>query len=165
MIKILLSLFLIAWFESINAQNKIDRVNFSMQYPSEWRVDTKDEDYDPDALFSIDSPDGENMIMFVIFDIAANTAVIMKEQIKVFTDLLIKKPEISHFDTWGKYNGSGTTLKGKLMGVFKGVVRIFVYTDETKTMTVVEQFYDKNYEVLKKDYDFMSSTFQFKTSK
>jgi hypothetical protein len=149
---------------SSHAQQTIDRDSFSLQYPAKWTIDTKDEDYDPDALFSLDAPDGENMIMFVIFDMAMDTADLMKEQVKAFTAELIKKPMITHFDTWGKYKGSGKLLKGKLMGVFKGFVRIFVYTEESRTMIVVEQCYDSAYEKLKPDYELISSTFQFKKS-
>jgi hypothetical protein len=164
--KILLTaLFLLSITVNSYAQKTIDRDSFSVKYPDQWAIDTKDEDYDADALFSIDAPDGENMIMFIIFSMAIDTAELMSEQVKAFTAELIKKPEITHFDTWGKYKGSGTILKGKLMGVFKGFVRIFVYGDEHKTMIVVEQCYDKAYETLKKDYDLMSSSFQFKGSK
>jgi hypothetical protein len=144
------------------AQKKIDREGFSMKYPTGWTIDTTDEDYDPDALFSLDSPDGDNMIMFVIYDMALDTAELMKNQEKAFTAELLKKPEISYFNTWGKYKGSGKILSGKLMGVYKGFVRIFIYTDGKKTLTVVEQCFDKGYEGLKKDYELMASSFEFK---
>ncbi|HET6994946.1 MAG TPA: hypothetical protein VFI06_08180 [Chitinophagaceae bacterium] len=161
--KILFTLAAILCLSFISqAQKKIDREGFSMQYPQGWTIDTADEDYDADALFSLDSPDGDNMIMFVIYDMALDTADLMKEQVTAFTAELLKKPVISHFNTWGKYKGSGKILKGKLMGVYKGFVRIFIYTDGKKTMTVVEQCFDKAYEELKKDYDLMASSFEFK---
>jgi hypothetical protein len=164
--KILLSaLLLLSITVTSQAQKTINRDSFSVKYPEKWIIDTKDEDYDPDALFSIDAPDDENMIMFILFSMALDTADLMNEQVKAFTAELIKTPEITRFDTWGKLKGSGTLLKGKLMGVFKGFVRIFVYGDDHKTMIVVEQCYDKAYETLKKDYDLISSSFQFKGSK
>jgi len=146
----------------ISAQVKIDREGFSMKYPSGWTIDTADEDYDADALFSIDSPNGENMIMFVIYDMALDTADLMKKQVDAFTAELLKKPEISHFNSWGQYKGSGEVLKGKLAGVYKGAVRIFIYTDGKKTLTVIEQFNDKDFEALKKDYEQMAASFTFK---
>jgi len=42
------------------------------------------------------------------------------------------------------------------------VVRIFVYETPYKTMLVVEQYYEKDYEKLKKDYDLISTSFSFK---
>jgi len=161
--KILITLLLACCFSFVNhAQNKIDREGFSMKYPSGWAIDTADEDYDADALFSIDSPNGENMIMFVIYDMSLDTADLMQKQVDAFTAELLKKPEISHFNNWGKYKGSGKVLKGKLAGVYKGAVRIFIYTDGKKTLTVIEQFNDKDYEGLKKDYELMASSFAFK---
>jgi len=133
-----------------------------MQYPAGWAIDTADEDYDADALFSINAPNGESMVMFVIYDMALDTADLMKKQEDAFTAELLKKPAISHFNSWGRYKGSGKVLKGKLMGIYKGFVRIFIYTDGKKTLTVIEQCSDKDYEGLKKDYELMASSFEFK---
>jgi len=146
------------------AQEKqsIKREAFSLQYPEGWTIDTEDEDYDPDALFSLDSPDEENMVMFIIFDMAVDADELMQEQINAFTAELIKKPTVTKFDTWGKFKGKGTMLSGKLMGVFKGAVRIFVYSEEERTMLVVEQYYDKAIGKLKKDYDLIANSFKFK---
>lgn len=150
--------------QTLLAQEKktISREAFSLQYPGEWTIDTEDEDYDPDALFSLDSPDGENMIMFIIFDMAVDADELMNEQVKAFSEQLIKKPAVATFNTWGKFKGKGTMLSGKLMGVFKGAVRIFVYSEEERTMLVVEQYYDKAIDKLKKDYDLIANTFKFK---
>lgn len=163
--KLLFTILLISGLPFINyAQHKIDREGFSMQCPAGWAIDTADEDYDADALFSIDSPDGENMIMFVIYDMALDTADLMKKHEEGFTAKLLKNPAVTRFSSWGRYKGSGKILKGKLMGVLKGTVRIFIYTDGKKTMTVIEQYYDKTYEELKQGYELMASSFEFKKS-
>lgn len=162
---LVLSVALLLLTTIINAQGpqtrNIERDSFSLKYPADWKIDTEDEDYDPDNLFSIDSP-GDNMIMFMIFNVAMDKDELLKVQTEAFSSSLIKKPEISEFNTWGNYNGTGRILKGKLLGVFKGFVRIFIYNDLHKTMVVVEQCYDKDYEKLKKDYDLISSSFAFK---
>lgn len=140
----------------------IQRDGFSLSYPADWKIDTEDEDYDPDALFSIDSPDGENMIMFIIFTAAVDPDDLLEAQVDAFSGELVKNPGITTFDSWGKYKGKGKLLKGKLLGVFSGFVRIFVYGDEHKTMLVVEQCYDKAYAAgLKKDYDLIAASFSF----
>src|SRR5258705_8690828 len=92
--KILLPvLFLLSITITSQAQKTINRDSFSLKYPEKWEIDTKDEDYDADAMFSIDAPD-DNMIMFVIFSMALDTADLMNEQVKAFTSELIKNPEI-----------------------------------------------------------------------
>lgn len=148
-----------------NAQNQhinIHRDSFSLKYPSDWKIDTEDEDYDPDNLFSIDSPDDENMVMFIIFNVPVDKDELLQSQLEAFSSQLIKKPEITEFSKWGNYEGTGKILKGKLLGVFKGFVRIFIYSDPHKTMLVIEQCYDKDYEKLKKGYDLVSSSFNFR---
>ena len=161
----LLSTALLLLTGVINAQtlhtNNIQRDSFSLKYPSDWKIDTEDEDYDPDNLFSIDSPD-DNMVMFMIFNVPVDKDELLKAQLEVFSSELIKKPEITEFSKWGNYDGTGKILKGKLLGVFKGFVRIFVYADSHKTMLVIEQCFDKDYEKLKKGYDLISSSFNFK---
>ena len=159
--KVSLIILAILWLQSGNAQTKIDRDSFSLQYPSNWRIDTEDEDYDPDAFFSLESPD-DNLVMFMIFNVPVDKDELLNAQLEAFSSQVIKKPEITEFNRWGDYYGTGKILKGKLLGVFKGVVRIFVYETPYKTMLVVEQYYEKDYEKLKKDYDLISTSFSFK---
>lgn len=139
----------------------IKRDSFSLKYPSAWKIDTEDEDYDPDALFSLDAPDGDNMIMFMIFNVPLDPDELLNEQVKAMSEQVVKNPQVTTLTQWGNYKGKGKKLSGKLLGVFKGFVRIFVYTDDHKTMLVVEQCYDKAYETLKKDYDVIESSFRF----
>jgi hypothetical protein len=139
----------------------IKRDSFSLQYPSNWTIDTKDEDYDPDALFSIDAPDENSMIMFMIFTTPLDAEELVAAQVDAFSSELLKNPEISSITSWGNYKGTGKILRGKIMGVFKGFVKIFVYGDEHKTMLVVEQCYDKIYDQLKKGYELIASSFKF----
>jgi hypothetical protein len=155
--------FLFAATGQLNAQEltTIKRDSFSLKYPSAWTVDTKDEDYDPDALFSLDAPDGDNMIMFMIFNVELDAEELMNEQVKAMSEQVVKNPQVTSFTQWGNYKGMGKKLSGKLLGVFKGFVRIFVYSDGHKTMLVVEQCYDKAFETLKKDYEVIESSFRF----
>ncbi len=149
---------------SLAQDRSIKRDSFSLKYPADWHIDTADTDYDPDALFSIDSPDGESFIMFIIYDIAMDQDDILEAQVKEFTAQLMKKPTITTFDSWGKYKGKGKLMKGKIAGVYKGFVKIFVYADEHKSMLVVEQGYDEDLPALEKAYGLISSTFRFTTN-
>lgn len=165
MIKLLLPaitlLFSIAGYQ-LQAQEHqtIRRDSFSLKYPAGWTIDKEDEEYDPDAFFSLDSPDDENMIMFMI-STPIDADVMLDAQVDAFTAGLVKKAEITSFTKWGKYNGQGKLLKGKLLGTFDGFVRIFVHTTEHKTLLVVEQCYDKAWTTLEKDYELMRSSFTF----
>lgn len=77
--------------------NTISRDSFSLQYPASWKIDVADPDYDPDALFSIDAPDGENMIMFFVFNMPLDPDEMLNEQVKNYTETIMKTPEIVNF--------------------------------------------------------------------
>lgn len=144
---------------------QIKRDSFSVKYPTGWTIDTEDPDYDPDALFSFDSPDGNNMIMFIIMGMTIDPDEMLEQQVTEFQKQLIKKPEITPFTQWGNYTGKGKILRGKLMGVLKGFVRIFVYTDNGKAMLVVQQCYDDDFKTLEKDYTLIEQSFRFTSDK
>jgi len=61
-------LFLDEEHAEIASPNTLVREGFILQYPSNWTIDTRDDDYDPDHYFSIESP-GSSLIVFVIVDI------------------------------------------------------------------------------------------------
>lgn len=141
----------------------IDRDSFSVKYPSTWSIDTKDEDYDPDALFSLDAPAEGATMMFMIFDSVIDTDDMLKAQEEAMTKEVIKKPtSITKFDSWGNYKGKGILIKGKILGVLKGQVKIFIYTDEHKSMLVMEQIYDSDLPVTGKEFEQIAMLFKFK---
>lgn len=144
---------------------KIVRDSFSISYPAGWTIDKEDPDYDPDALFSFDSPDGNNMIMFIIMNVPIDAEEMLNQQVTEFQKQLIKNPETTEFTQWGRYTGKGKMLKGKLLGLQKGFVRIFVYTDDDKAMLMVQQCYDDDFVTLKKDYELMEQSFRFSSDK
>jgi hypothetical protein len=161
--KLLLPLILLLTAQFTFAQEikTINREGFTLNYPATWAIDLEDEDYDPDRLFSFDAPDGESMIMFMLFDEGIDEDTMMKYQVEAFSEM-IDDVEIKNFDTWGNYKGTGKILSGKLMGLFEGSVRVFVRNEENRTMLVVEQYFTKNYDKLKKDFLTFSSSMRLK---
>jgi len=140
----------------------ITRDSFSLKYPEKWKIDKEDPDYDPDALFSIDAPDEQNMIMFFIFNTVLDTDEMLSEQIKALSESLLKNPEITDFTDWGKYKGKGKILKGKFLGAYKGYIRLFFYADDHKSMLVMEQVYDSIKDDVKADLKAIIDSFTFK---
>lgn len=142
----------------------INRDSFSLKYPDTWAIDKTDEDYDPDALFSLDSEKEEGAsVMFMIFSLPLDAEDMLDQQVKAMTKGLIKNPtSITDFDTWGNLKGKGKIIKGKLMGIFKGQIRLFMYTDESKSMLVMEQFYDADAEKVAANFVSIANSFKFK---
>ena len=140
----------------------ITRDSFSLKYPEKWKIDKEDPDYDADALFSIEAPDGENMIMFFVFNTVIDSDVMLTEQIKSLSESVLKNPEITNFTDWGKYMGKGKVLKGKFSGIYKGYISLFVYADKHKSMLVMEQVYDSATPEVKAEVKSIIDSFTFK---
>ena len=140
----------------------IDRDSFSLKYPEKWKIDKEDPDYDPDALFSIDAPDDQNMIMFFLFNMVIDADDMLDEQVKAMSGSVLKNPEVTEFNEWGKYKGKGKILKGKFLGVFKGTIRLFFYADDYKSMLVMEYVYDSATDDTKKEMKGIADSFSFK---
>jgi hypothetical protein len=140
----------------------ISRDSFSLKYPEKWKIDKEDSDYDPDALFSIDAPDDQNLIMFFVFNTVIDADEMLTEQVKALSESLLKNPEISDFTDWGRYKGKGKILKGKFLGTFKGHIRLFFYADKHKSMLVMEQVYDSATEDVKAELKSIIDSFTFK---
>lgn len=160
---LLLLCFLLFMIPGISQENiNIKREGFSLVYPSTWTIDTADPDYDPDALFTLESPDGNCMAMFIIMDMFIENDEMLNAQVKEFKSQLIKKPTSeTPFTAWGNLTGKGMVLKGKLMGVFPGTVRIFTWTDKERSMVVIEQHFDDDFIKLREDYKLIESSFKF----
>ena len=148
----------------VQAQQKIDREGFSVKYPDSWGIDLEDEDYDPDALFSLDSYKAEGAsIMFMIYDGPMDADEMLAAQVKGMTKELIKNPtSITSFNTWGKLQGKGKKINGKMLGEFEGYVRLFIYTDNNKSMIILEQAYDSDTKTVGKDFISIANSFVFK---
>ena len=148
-----------------NAQDviTIDRDSFSFTYPANWTIDKEDEDYDPDALFSIDSPEEGATIMFMIFSMPIDADLMLDEQEKAMKSGFIKKPTaIKSFDKWGKYSGKGRIIEGKILGIFKGHVKLFMYNDANKSMLVMEQLYNADTGKFSSAMNAIADSFRFK---
>ncbi len=116
------------------------RKAFEFNYPASWSVDEKDEDFDPDHRFSINSSE-RSFVRFVIFDPEndpSNTLSIMSKGYEKNMPGATK----TEFNQWGAHEGHGVMLQGKLQSVFKAMVRIFAFNDCHKTFVIVEYIPD-----------------------
>ena len=155
--------FFIGMFEQekeadIKKQKEIIRPNFRVKYPTNWTIDTADEDYDPDRLFSIESP-GNSLTMFIIFDAETSPKENIENQINAHVPKLLKNPERIPFTNWGQYIGEGIELKGKILGLYQGGVRIFSYSTKIKSFIIVEFSYEEDLKQVKPGLELIELTF------
>lgn len=156
----LASLFATEKPAAIGTPKAFARAAFRFEYPGNWRVDEADEDYDPDHLFSIGSP-GSCNVTFVVFDSATSAQDSVDAQVEAFVPKMIRNPAREAFAEWGRFEGVGVKLRGKVLGFQDGWVRIFAHEDEPAdlTFTVVEFCYDEDAKHVQPGYDLIERTF------
>src|SRR5262245_53949127 len=95
----------------VRATKSIVRERFRLEYPGNWTIDVEDEDYDPDHLFSIDSP-GSCHVSVIVYDAAIPAEQCVAAQVRSFVPKLVKDPVQTPFTRWGAYDGAGNRLAG-----------------------------------------------------
>ena len=146
----------------LHAQNtKVDRPAYTFSYPSEWKMDTDDVDYDPDSYFAIDI-DENNLVLFFIMD-QVDMQEIVDAQQDALTRAVMENPEkISQFKKWGAYTGVGKMMRGRLPGTAAATIRIFAHNFKDKTLLVILQCHDADLERIGKGLKLVEESFILK---
>jgi hypothetical protein len=134
------------------------RTAFRFDYPATWTVDEKDKDYDPDHMFTIDASVG-GMVTVVIFDAVIDPAKTLSTNVKM-QEKNIPGATKTEFKQWGRYDGAGMTLQGKVLGVAKSTYRIFVFNASEKTFLITELIPDDEEQQLAPGFRAVEETFQ-----
>jgi hypothetical protein len=139
----------------------IARPAFVFTRPGNWQIDTKDTDYDPDHMFSVDSP-GQSFVMFFVADGDLDPATAVDEHVKMQTSKVMKDATQTPLTTWGSHSGSGILLTGKQLGMMSGTIRIFAFREHDKTYTLIESTYDEDRASVQPGFDLIAQTFRVK---
>ena len=127
----------------VAAPKRIQRQHFSLEYPGNWAIDVKDSDYDPDHHFSIDSP-GDSTIMFLIAVGDLDPGDALEQHVAAQLKSTIKGAKRTPFDRYGSFHGQGAHLKGKVLGMVPGALRIFCFRSGDRTFQITELVYDED---------------------
>lgn len=136
-----------------------DRDRFTLQYPSNWKIDTEDEDYDPDQMFFIESP-GAAFVLFVIMDWESDIEENIQEQVDAFSKFL-GSPEKSEFRTWGEFSGLGAKMTGRVLGI-ETTVKVFSYSEDEASFIIVMQYPEEDLSYLSAGFDLIENSFSLK---
>ena len=143
--------------------HEINRKGFRLKYPGNWTIDTKDEDYDPDHLFTIESP-GSSFTMMIITPEPTDPADDIRSMVDAYVPKLLKDPRRTPFTKWGAYLGRGVELRGRVMGINRGGLRIFAHASPTVSFTVVELYFDDDLTMVKPGLQLIASSFSLRES-
>jgi len=159
------SLLILAMISAAGCRNKdagppksFVRPAFKFDYPAGWAVDDKDKDYDPDHMFSIDASTGA-MIMFVIFEPGIEPATALAKMVTQQEKQLPRAAK-ADFSRWGKFDGVGTELRGKLLSVSPTTIRIFAFQMAGKTFVITELIPDDEKAALDSGFRMIQDSFE-----
>lgn len=123
---------------NIKAPKTLKRAHFTLDYPRNWKIDKKDPDYDPDYMFSIDSP-GNSYVMFIMGHAVTDPEKNIAEYVIAFNKLF-EKPTMKAFKYYGKLSGRGVHMEGVIMGEPTEVRLFSTYEKEAgKSIIIIEQ--------------------------
>lgn len=139
----------------------LQRAGFELKYPGNWKIDTEDVDYEPDHNFMLESP-GSAYASIAIYDIELDP----KETVETMIDSSLKKVVMgarrSQFQQWGQYKGYGVELKGRIIGVARGGIRVFVHSKNGQSFSVIEQYMDDDVNRSKPGHQLLEKSFRLK---
>lgn len=120
----------------------LETSGYRLKYPKDWRVDAESSGYDLEYHFTIDSS-GESQITFEFFEWEPGfeTEDILRNTLHAFDGVAIQTMSRSDFNRWGKHEGHGRHLKGKILGIIPGGCRIFVSRSGNRGFLIAEFYH------------------------
>ncbi len=141
----------------------IDRTNFTLKYPAAWHEGTEDGDYKADTNFSIKGPEKkETYVQFNIADKAADTQKLLDSFRADLDGPAITTLSSSKLTEWGDHKGIGIHLKGKILDVAPGGIKLFVFNSDKHNVLVIEYYFSSELKDLQADLDYISKNFTVK---
>ncbi len=137
----------------------IDREGFTVQYPGNWSIDTDDPDYDPDALFSIDTA-GNCFVMFHLWNHEIDLTEATAGQVREFSEML-SGTTVTDFTTWGSFEGDGKQIKGTFI-ILPTTVRAFAYSKGERSFLASEFCYDEDSGAADPGFELVRGSFKLK---
>jgi hypothetical protein len=136
--------------------------NYVMNYYANWKIDSTDSDFDINSNFIFDSPSDNNFISFSILNIGIDPQEHIQDQIREHLARSMKNGKVTYFKRWGKYEGSGASIRGKFVGIYSGELRIFCHSTDSSAFVVTSQLIASDSTTDKRGLELMESTFTLK---
>lgn len=142
---------------------KMERPGHVFYYPAAWHIASDQPDYDPDSNFTIDT-EGRSSVTFEFFPVqpGENHAQLLSNAVYVLDGPLVDTFSRSPFTRWGKHEGSGMHLKGRVMGAFPGGARIFILTQGSRGVMITEIYYSEDLMEVMQAFEHIGDTFEFR---
>ena len=133
--------------------------SFTLQMPGNWRVASEEEDFDPDAYFTIDSS-GDSFVTIELIDEAIAVDDEVRQCVADYVPEWIARPSKRAFTDWGAYKGLGVELTGTTSDGYEGGARIFAHSSDQGSFIVLEVYYADELPQVAPGFELIRKTFQ-----
>jgi hypothetical protein len=137
------------------------RDRFQFQYPSNWNINSDDEGYDPDGMFSIHSP-GTTFVMFVIMPGTTAPEDSLRTQIRPFENGM-NASVVGRFEKYGSFTGKGAILKTKTAGS-SSTTKLFSFCHDGLRVMITQFCPDSNLKRADAGLSLIENSFSLRTA-
>jgi len=135
---------------------------YRLSYPGNWRLDTADDDYDPDRTFDLNAP-AQGTVVFQLLPRGSDPEEAVEGICDEVEGVVVHHARRHRFERWGDLEGYGIELDGSLV-VAPGRVRVFGHAGEGVGVVVMEIRYDEDEANNAPGYELIASSFELRPS-
>jgi hypothetical protein len=134
---------------------------FELKYPSNWEYqEDKENKGNLDFKSYLIESTGNSYVQIFVYSKAMDNQSCVNEFKSEFEDDLIESNKTELRDAWGKQKGYGVKLTGKILFLNSGSINIFCFTQSDKTFSIVEFYYEADFEKIKPGLFLIQSSFK-----
>lgn len=140
-----------------------EREMFLFCYPNSWTLAKHQDDFDPDRRITIDSKGQSHIVIEVLADGSRlDPNQVMAGLLLAYDGPAIEVLGRSEFAEWGAAKGRGMHLKGHILGVEPGGVRLFVAVVGQRGLVVTEYYFAEELADAMAGFDLIRQSLVFK---
>lgn len=142
---------------------KYERETFRFHYPTGWAPATHQGDFDPDQRITIDSKGQSHIVIEILPDGSLlDPDRVMAGLLQAYDGPALEVLGRSDFDEWGLARGRGVHLKGHILGIEPGGIRLFVATVGKRGLVVTEYYFSDELPDAMPGFDLIMQSLAFK---
>ncbi len=131
----------------------------TFRYPSNWQIDEKAEDYDPEANVSVEPIIQDAVLRFQIYESEVGLEEEMSKTLGSYRETIQDWVEEESFVPWARLRGLGRTVRGKIEGT-SFTLRVFLgKTPQGNVLEIHELWEDASADKVLKGFDFIRENF------
>ena len=146
---------------SISNPKTIKQDLFELKYPSNWEYqEDKENKVNLDFRSYLIESTGNSYVQIFVYGKEIDNKSCAEEFKSEFEEDLIESEKVEVRDSWGKQKGYGLKLTGKILFLNPGSINIFCFAQGDKTFSVIEFYYESDFERIKPGLFLIQSSFK-----